>query len=109
MAQLVSEPELLPGQNQRLAALVLLHGMCKANPAFMPTFIHILGQPAATRVGTDKEAHVMSLLLTNKGSEVLAKFSASQIIKNDCQLPPCPSKTEVLDVIDKVLLVTSPS
>jgi len=100
LAQLVSEPELLPGQNQRLAALVLLHGMCKANPTFLPSFIAILGQ-AATR-GNDKESHLMSLLLTNQGSDTLAKFSASQIIKNEGQLPPCPSKAEIMEVIDKV-------
>ena len=86
---------MLSGQNQRLAAMTLLHGLCKTNPAFLQIFSAILTK--YVKEGSDKESHLLSLLLSGQGQDVLLNNSATQIIKNEAKLPNCPNKSEALE------------
>ncbi len=99
---------LLSSQNQRLAALVLLYGLIEFQrddfdektpiffPDTLPSFSSLFAQFIAH--GTDKEAHLLSLLVCrDSGRDILAKYTATQIIKNDAILPEPPSKLEALE------------
>ena len=97
LAQLLDQPELLSGKNQRLAAMALLHGLCKTNPSFLHTFSSILTK--YVKEGSDKESHLLSLLLSGQGQDIIMANSATQIIKNEAKLPACPNKSEALETL----------
>ena len=97
LAQLLDQPELLSGKNQRLAAMALLHGLCKTNPPFLHTFSAILTK--YVKEGSDKESHLLSLLLCGQGQDIIMANSATQIIKNEAKLPACPNKSEALETL----------
>ena len=97
LAQLLDQPELLSGKNQRLAAMALLHGLCKTNPPFLHTFSTILTK--YVKEGSDKESHLLSLLLSGQGQDIIMANSATQIIKNEAKLPACPNKSEALETL----------
>lgn len=99
LAQLLDQPELLSGKNQRLAAMALLHGLCKTNPSFLHTFSSILTK--YVKEGSDKESHLLSLLLSGQGQDIIMANSATQIIKNEAKLPACPNKSEALETLKK--------
>lgn len=107
LAQLLDQPELLSGQNQRLAAMTLLHGLCKTNPTFLHIFSAILTK--YVKEGSDKESHLLSLLLSGQGQDVLLNNSATQIIKNEAKLPNCPNKSEALESLKKSGSITTTS
>ena len=99
MAQLLDQPELLSGQNQRITAVVLLHGLCKANPTFLQTFGAILTK--IIEGGSENESQLLGLLLSGKpnGPEILNNNSAKQILKNETKLPAITNKAEILSLL----------
>jgi len=110
LAQLLEEPILLSGQNQRLAALVLLYGLVdfqrddfdekrsKVYPKCLPTFASIFAKYIVK--GTEKESHLLAMLICGQGRDIVSKFSASQIIKQEAILPKNPSLKK--DAVDKL-------
>ena len=100
LAQFLEDEDLLSSGNQRLAALSLLFGLCEELKLYS-TFAPLLSQLVAK--GSEKESHLLCLLLSGKGAEVQSQFSATQIVKNDSTtLPACPSKKEILDKLKKL-------
>jgi len=107
LAQLLEEPILLSGQNQRLAALVLLYGLVEFQrddfdekrsmvyPKCLPTFASIFARYVAK--GTEKESHLLAQLICGHGRDIISKYSASQIIKNEGILSKNSSKKEALE------------
>ena len=98
---------MLSGQNQRLAALVLLYGLVEFQrddfdekrsmvyPKCLPTFASIFAKYVAK--GTEKESHLLAQLICGHGRDIISKYSASQIIKNEAILPKNSSKKEALE------------
>ena len=107
LAQLLEEPILLSGQNQRLAALVLLYGLVEFQrddfdekrsmvfPNCLQTFASTFAKYVAK--GTEKESQLLALLICGSGRDIVCKYSASQIIKNEAILPKNPTKKDALE------------
>ena len=47
--------------------------------------------------GTDKESQLLALLICGSGRDIVCKYSASQIIKNEAILPKNPTKKDALE------------
>ena len=67
----------------------------KVYPKCLPTFASIFAKYVAK--GTEKESHLLAMLICGHGLDIVKKFSASQIIKQDAILPKNPSKKEALE------------
>lgn len=64
----------------------------------MPTFSHIFARYISS--GTEKESQLLCLLIEDGiGLEILRKYSASQVIKSDANLPKSIGKREALDLL----------
>ena len=98
LAQFLEDEDLLSSQNQRIAALSLLFGLCDELKLYS-TFASLLSQLVTK--GSDKESHLLCLFLNGKGKE-FCTFSATQIVKNEAKLSACPNRKDILDKL-KVL------
>ena len=98
LAQFLEDQDLLSSQNQRIAALSLLFGLCDDLKLYS-TFASLLSQLVTK--GSDKESHLLCLFLSGKGKD-FSSFSATQIVKNEAKLPACPNRKDILDKL-KVL------
>jgi len=98
LAQFLEDEDLLSSQNQRIAALSLLFGLCDELKLYS-TFASLLSQLVTK--GSDKESHLLCLFLNGKGKE-FSTFSATQVVKNEAKLSACPNRKDILDKL-KVL------
>ena len=68
----------------------------KVYPKCLPTFASIFAKYVAK--GTEKESHLLAMLICGHGLDIVSKYSASQIIKQEVILPKNPSlKKEAVD------------
>ena len=64
-------------------------------PKCLPTFASIFARYVAK--GTEKESHLLAQLICGHGRDIISKYSASQIIKNEGILSKNSSKKEALE------------